>query len=211
KGYQSNFIYIILTGSVEYIHPDEDIHNKLTVGSFIGVEYLFYKGSTLGTWRAISHVTVQKIPLNFLKVFLEKNDLFHSTKQLYDNIGFLKKTNLLGEDCSYVILNEIVKVMKRKEIKKGDTVSFKKKHSLFLINKGSFQINNTEDKTLEAVKTNNFFGEHTFFSKDINEFKITALEDGMLYCIADYPLLKVPIIQWKMLEMYAKRKKNYAF
>ncbi|MBF0274256.1 MAG: response regulator [Nitrospinae bacterium] len=210
RGEKPDYIYLILTGSVEYIHPDSNIVNKLTVGSFIGIEYIFSENIEYGTWRAISHVTVQKIHLKFFCLFLERNNLYTFAKNLYENISFLQKTFLFGQECSYTTLNNVGQTIKKLELNKGDKVNINKRKMIVLIAKGKLSIKSSKSEKDEIViGSGDFFGEHSFFSDDLKEFSAEVIEKGEAFYIDKYPLLEIPIVQWKMTETYAKRKKVF--
>ncbi|MBF0274085.1 MAG: cyclic nucleotide-binding domain-containing protein, partial [Nitrospinae bacterium] len=183
------------------------IHNKLTVGSFIGMEYLFYPIKSFGTWRAISHVTVQKVSINLMGAFFEKNGIYHETKQLYDEITSLQRNVLFSQECSVSTLNNIVKVMKSSILKKGALTKTKKSNSLILIDSGKLQVIGSHGEIIEEIGAGNFFGEHTFFSFDFDMFNLVAEEESEILCIENDIIKNIPIVQWKMLEVFAKRRK----
>ncbi|MBF0118174.1 MAG: cyclic nucleotide-binding domain-containing protein [Desulfobacterales bacterium] len=208
KGDMPKDLYLILTGSVEYIGLESEFRCNLSNGCFIG-EYSFFGNiESQVTYRTVSHVTSLRFSTSFFKSFLEKNNIYETTKKIFENIRFLQTTWLFGEGNSYSVQNKIAQVMSSESFDGDINIYESGSPTLFLIKEGEIKITNSKNETIEKLKNGDFFGEHTFFSEDFNEFKFVTIKPSILYLISDPFLLDIPIVHWKLLEIYSKRIKQ---
>ena len=79
---------------------------------------------------------------------------------------------------------------------------------LYLIKSGEIQIRDNDDTLLETLKSGAFFGENHLFEPEKTCLQFITSQPSQLYAITDPGLLEIPIIHWKLLEIYEKRRKK---
>lgn len=208
KGEHPSHIFLILTGIVEYIDAESGIKNNISNGCFIGEFNLFQKKSSSGVYRTLSHVAALCFSFDFFRRFLEKNHIFDQTEKMFSKIDFLKSTWLFGEESSYTVQYKIAQAMKAIELDENRPAFDPQSPGLYLIKKGEIQIRDNENTLLETLTSGSFFGENHFFERDMTRLQFITTQSSQLYIITDPGLLEIPIVHWKLLEIYEKRRKK---
>jgi hemerythrin len=201
-------LYFVLTGTVEYINAGLGIKNNLSNGCFIGEFNLFQEKPSLGVYRTLSHVTVLCFSFDFFRSFLEKNHITGTIKKMFARIDFLKSTWLFGEESSYAVQYKIAQTMKMIELYENCSVFEQQLPGLYLIKSGEIQIRDNDATLLETLKSGAFFGENHLFEPEKTCLQFLTSQPSQLYAITDPGLLEIPIIHWKLLEIYEKRRKK---
>ena len=208
KGEYPAHLYLILTGIVEYIDAGSDIKTNLSNGCFIGEFNLFQERSSSGVYRTLSHVAALCFSFDFFRSFLEKNNIFNRTEKMFARIDFLKSTWLFGEESSYAVQYKIAQTIKAMELDENSPVFEQQSPGLYLIKKGEIQVRDNNDTLLETLKPGSFFGECYFFEPEKTGLQFITTQPSLLYFITDPGLLEIPIVHWKLLEIYEKRRKK---
>jgi len=209
KGDTPAHLYLILTGTVEYIDIQSGTKHNLSNGSFIGEFSLFKKQTSPGLYRSVSHVSALSFSFLLFNNFLERNNISVSIENMFNKIEFLKSTWLFGGASSYAVQTQIAQIMKVVEIERGVDVLSRKSSGLFLIKTGEIEVRGTSNILLERLKPGDFFGEHHFFKPEITGFHFRAIRNSQLYSITDSVLLEIPSVYWKILEIHEKRRKKW--
>ncbi|AFM02618.1 metal-dependent hydrolase, beta-lactamase superfamily III [Bernardetia litoralis DSM 6794] len=206
KGQNSEYVYLLITGSVEFIDSQRGNQHVLPAGSLIG----FYSGylgqKALETYRAASNITVIQIPLQSYHDFVERNDLYSELKRVEKNILFLENTWLFGEVVSFPILTRIAKAMN--PIKATDT-QLSQKYILYLIEKGTVNIKRNGTR-VETLQKGDFFGANEILTaenweENAGQYSVTLSKDASLFAIAADLIQEIPVVYWKVIETYEKR------
>ncbi|MBF0266779.1 MAG: response regulator [Gammaproteobacteria bacterium] len=202
-----NNIYFILTGTVEFIDSELLLKHNLSNGCFIGNLSLFDKSSLSGTWRAITYVQALRLTSYIYTEFLEKFGLLKGLQATVEKIAFMQKTYLFGEGLSYIVQNRIAKIMMQKSFKKDETVHFKEP-SLIIVKTGMLQILNNKNKVIDELSTGDFCGESSFLDS-VEKSSIKCASDVEVYYVPKCDYMAVPIVHWKLLEKFKKRKQLF--
>ncbi len=208
KGIMNSNVYLIISGSVEYIDAAARTRNVLSAGSIIGEEAVLNHKPAARTYRAMSYIKVLTIPCELYNVFLNRNFLSDDIKRIFENKIFLQHTWLFGEMVSSVILNSIAKLMRLQMIKKGEELSARQNPTIYMLKSGELQVF-FEDKQVDSLKPGGFFGEESIFLKQTDLFTAKASEDSVVYVISGDILQFKPIIEWKLLETFEKRLRTF--
>ncbi|MBF0194390.1 MAG: response regulator [Magnetococcales bacterium] len=207
-GCQTDHVDMILAGTVVYLDSESGVSNHLALGSLIGESNLFNKEETLnGTYRAYSHCSVISFSIPLLKNFLEKNNLITDMRATLDKIWFLRKTWLFGEKTTFLSLGNIAKAMKQITMPANSEITVSNEMGLWLVETGEVNIYNKQGRVLEVVKSGGFFGEHSYLSSSNISWSFKTAQATKLYVLHLDDLTEIPIVHWKMLEIFAKRKK----
>jgi len=96
--------------------------------------------------------------------------------------------------------------MVSREYNPGDEIALAEPE-LYLLKKGSIHIL-FEQILLDEVQPGEFFGEENIILKSSQLFTAKVMEKSKIYCIPGTSLTNIPIVEWKLLEMYEKRIKS---
>ncbi len=205
KGKKSENIFLVLSGIVEFVNVKMNTSNILTVGSFIG-ELSELSGSNIGgTYRATSFVKVLRIPTNMYVEFLKRNDLLEELGDSVSKRYFLQNSLLFGERVSSPQRHTIAKEMICKSFKKDSCVTSEHFAGVRLIISGEIEVR-LEDHTIEILKEGDFYSEGISDHVKDYDFIYFVKEDTTLYEISEQLVDDIPVVQWKLLEAYKRRK-----
>jgi hemerythrin len=207
QGSRTSYIYFILTGTVEFISTELGIQNHLSNGCFIGDVPLLKNTTSSGTWRAVSYVQALSFTVSLYSAFLEKFGLYEQMNTILDKIDFLQNTFLFGEGISYPVQNKIAQHMILDTYAENEQVLVKESPWICLLKTGELQITNARKEGIETLKIGDFCGEESLFADIHDTFRVQATQPSEVYLIKNYPLLEIPVVHWKLLEIYAKRTK----
>ena len=206
KGEVNKYMYLLLNGVVELIDVNRKIHNILSAGSFIGEYSGITETPSQLTYRSKSYVRVLKIPCQLYIRFINKNYSYIDIIRFHKNIWFLQSTWLFGELISSKILNKIASLIESREYNTGDEIELKDTQ-LYLLKRGEVHLY-FEQIFLEKIKPSEFFGEENIILKSMQFYTARVIEKSKIYIIPGIALEKIPIVEWKLLEMYEKRIKS---
>ncbi len=207
KGSLTSIIYLVLTGAVEFISSEFKIRNSLSRGCFIGDVSFLKQTSSPGTWRAVSYAHALRLTSNLYHTFLEKHGLYEQMHTILDKSDFLRKTSLFGEGISYLVQNRIAQQMVVETYAERENIVMKGSPGLYLLKQGELQLVTLEGKYIETLHVGDVCGEERFFSENESPFVVRTTTPSIVYHITKYPLLEIPIVHWKLLEISAKRSK----
>ncbi|MEN7551409.1 MBL fold metallo-hydrolase [Rapidithrix thailandica] len=204
KGEENNYVYLLLTGSVEFTDSLLKRTHTFPAGSLIGF-YSGYVGQyALETYWASSNVMTLELPLGTYNEFVKRNNLYSDLLRLEENILFLEATWLFGEVVSFPILTKVAQIMKPSKLYQGHTFSLYGQSTLFIILEGKVEMWYNEKRIGELSKGDFMGGDNIFFGDD-NHFDINVLEDTYIFKIPAQAVTEIPIVYWKLLESYEKR------
>ena len=72
---------------------------------------------------------------------------------------------------------------------------------------GSDGVTNGGETVIETLGFGDFTGEEKLFVQKSNPYGIRVAAPASVYHIRDYPLLDIPVVHWKLLEIHTKRIK----
>ena len=207
RNMMNQYVNLILVGTVEFIQADRDVKNELFTGCLVGDISVLTGRPSSGTYRTISHIQALQFSVELFRVFLEENGLSNHLNTIQDNVGFLKKTRLFGEDISYLIQNRFAQKMIQQTYDKNQLLHVQgPPFGIYLLKEGEITIS-FQNNVVDVLSSGDFCGEDTLLGKGVNNFLIQATQPSIVYFItgADNSLLKVPSIHWTLLEVFAKR------
>lgn len=198
-----NSIYLILTGDVEMVDTSAGISNSLSPGTLIG-EISALMALPLGeTYVATTFVHVLDIPLSLYLYFTERNGLLEDLVKMHEKRDFLQKTWLLGEAISSPVQNKIARAMTESGFEAGEEIPTNPRE-LFLISRGSVLLY-LENRAVQILRGGDFFAGQSFLFETSCPFRIQAAEETEVFKVPRDLLLDIPIVRWKLLEVYNRR------
>ena len=198
-------IFLILTGNVEQIYSDTDRPSILSAGAMIGEISGLKEMPSTETYRAISFVHALQLPNRLYLEFVKQNDLYANIERLQERRGFLLRTWLFGYTISYTKQNEIAQSMVLHQYPEGKVFPENDNSNLNLVCRGKLQIF-IGDNASETLSAGHFFGEEGVLFETSSILQMRAMEPSEIYQIPSKLLLDIPIIRWKLLEVFKKRR-----
>ncbi|MBF0461363.1 MAG: cyclic nucleotide-binding domain-containing protein [Magnetococcales bacterium] len=209
SGETTDHVDMVLSGTVAYWGSASGTINHLSLGSLIGEGTLFKKQETLkGTYRAVSHCSIIRFSAELFRTFLAHNHLLTHMEVLLDKIGFLRKTWLFGEQTNFISLWTLSRAIEPLSILTGEEIAVRSGPRLWLVVEGKVRVCDATGTLLEMIEVGGFFGEHTYFSLADFPWQFQAEGAVELYSLQLRDLLEIPIVHWKMLEVFERRKKT---
>lgn len=202
-------IDIVLSGTVAYLESTFGVNNHLAFGSLIGVNLFFGKQNVFeGTYRALSHCSIMRFSNTLFRAFLENNGILTQMENILDKIDFLRKTWLFGEQTSFASMGNIAREMDLISVEANVNLETTlDEPKLWVILDGAVEIC-SQNRCVEEVRAGGFFGESLFFQADLAWYFRTK-QKSRIYCVHQENVLDIPIVHWKMLEIFAKRRKAF--
>jgi hemerythrin len=225
-------VFFVLGGVMELIDSKTGLHNRKSAGSFIGELDCLAGGSAASTCRAISNVSVLRIPCSIFMQFLKRTGAEDSLRQHHGNWRILQGTWLFGEMVSFPLQFRIARAMERRFLKEADVLAPRGKAEILLLDEGLVSVF-LGVRPIENLKPGGFFGEETLMRgarelpPDLQKrftrpspggrggggghhlFEARALLPSTLYAIPAEVIEDIPVIQWKLMETYERRLKSF--
>ncbi|PKN09585.1 MAG: cyclic nucleotide-binding protein [Deltaproteobacteria bacterium HGW-Deltaproteobacteria-8] len=203
-GRKAECVHLILTGQVEVIRTKTGVYSTLTTGGLLG-EYTALMGkASLETYRAANFVQALRIPLDLYATFVKNNALFDEMIRLQDIRSFLYTSSLFGDGLTCTRQNAIAEAVSIHAKASGETLTHCKEPMLCLVKSGKIELL-VGDRLIETLGPGEFFNESTVLFETPCLFKARAAKDSTLYIIPGAVLAEIPIVRWKLLELYEKR------
>jgi len=211
KGERPHLVYLILSGTVEYIQSELNINMTLSTGSFIGDVACLNDTVSAGTYRSVSHVQVLRLSDTIYRTFLESHKLLDQVMSIQRNIEFLRRTWLFGEGVSALAQNKIAQSMRGIRVEAHQRLPLEATPGLYLLDEGELHIHNAQQQTIETLHAGDFCGEQSVLAERPLEMSVQASMPSHVYVINPERLPVIPIVHWKLLEVSANRKSRLAF
>ncbi|SCA57472.1 conserved hypothetical protein [Candidatus Terasakiella magnetica] len=205
EGEELDHIYLLLTGSVEVIKTSSNLHALVSAGCLVGEVSALHHLPVMETYRAMTFVKAMKIPAYLYCEVVDKYKLFEDILWLWESREFLQSTWLFGDALSHTTQNRIADAMTCHHIVDGEEFAPKKKEGLVVIKKGTAKLYHNS-KLVEEIGRGDFFGEDCAVVGKKSKYRIEA--DGPVeLCMIPTTILKeIPIVQWKLIESFERRR-----
>ncbi|MBF0162283.1 MAG: transporter substrate-binding domain-containing protein [Magnetococcales bacterium] len=229
---------MILSGTVAYLNSAANVHNHLAFGSLIGSESLFgdqpernpgcsvvespptAAGKSVDeqwrecrrqwTYRTVSHCSVIQFSTEQVRAFLERNGLMEQMQDRMARVSLLRKTWLFGEHTTFLSLGRIAQVMERVCLPGNGVLPTGNGPMLWLVEQGEVALLNGAGECLEWIRSGGVFGEQSYLTPGTPPWRFRFKGDVVLHCLRWDALLDIPIVHWKLLEMFEKRQRQLA-
>lgn len=205
RGQKIEDVYLLLTGTVEMIQHGKEHVSTLSSGAFIGDSAILRNAPITDTYRAFSSAQVLKIGKFLFLDFLKANGLEGEMIDFMSNREFLQKTWLFGDGISFSVLNKIARNATLVKFKKGETVIEHNSTDLMIVKKGSCQ-RMFGEMPLDVLCEGEFFCEELAILQTQPIAHFETLEETGIYKIPTSVLKEIPVVNWKLFEIYSKRK-----
>ena len=203
----TTYLYLLLTGIIEMINVRTGVYNTFSSGALIGENYSDENSLSNATYRTISFVHALKIPASAFYRFVEEHHLLRSLTQLFSRKEFLLHTWLFGEALSPRVQTIISEHLIPFQLENtGQPLEQVDQRFIYLIERGALA-RVLDGRIIEQLETGDFFNEdRAVFGDDYgSELIIQTPVSG--YRLHHEHIQDIPVIRWKLLEMYQKRNR----
>ncbi|OIO01311.1 MAG: cyclic nucleotide-binding protein [Desulfovibrionaceae bacterium CG1_02_65_16] len=203
-GRRTEFVYLLLTGQVEMIHTNKRVFSVLSSGAMLGEVTALSGRAVAETYRAANFVQALRIPLDLYAAFVKNNNLYEKMACQFDVRSFLYTNRLFGDAMSCARQNAIAAAVAVHRYPAGAVIGNAEEPRLSLIRSGRVELGIGE-RTTERLGPGDFFCESTVLFEIPCLFTAQVTKDAKVYHIPAKVLADVPIIRWKLLEVYETR------
>jgi hemerythrin len=203
-GVKAEFVYLVLTGQVEMIRTKKGVYSTLSSGAMLGESTALNGKPVAETYRAANFVQALRIPMDLYAIFIKNNHLFEKMARQFDVRSFLYTNRLFGDAMSCTRQNAIAAAVNIMKYPKDHVIDHAAVPRLSLLRSGRVDLVIGE-KTVERLGPGDFFCESTVLFDIPCLFTAVVTKDAQIYHIPAKALADVPIIRWKLLEVYETR------
>ncbi len=197
-------ILLVLTGDVEVIHSS-NTYNLFSPGALLGEMACLNNTPSTHTFRSTSFLQALSINKNLFKNFIVANSLYDELNHTENIRDSLINTWLFGEGISHTIYTKLARVIKSRDYPAGQKLTDLNEDMLHIVKKGRLE-RYCDNVTYESLEEGDFLGEEIAIFETPQIFSIRTLEPTCLYELPKDILNNVPIIRWKLQEVFEKRK-----
>ncbi|MCF6290573.1 MAG: cyclic nucleotide-binding domain-containing protein [Desulfobacterales bacterium] len=207
RGEVNKDIFLLLSGNAEMINEEEGIYSILSAGGLIG-EYSGLHGfRTNATYRSISYIQALLLPVGSYAQFVKENRMYRQIERLHENRQFLQKTWLFGESISPPVQGTIAEKMELSNYyHSGEPLEKIDPSAIYLIKNGALA-RTAAGRIRETLRSGDFFGEESAFFNEKTDDRMVVAEPASVYEVPFAVLKDIPVVLWKLLETYERRKK----
>ncbi len=210
KGEMPDKLYFLLSGIVEYIATDHGSHNYLSSGTIMGEIAALSYSEIRGTYRAASIAYALEIPCSLYLEFAKRNNLLGKIKQNLGLRRFIQGTWLIGDMISCPVKSRLVRSATEVEFETNQELIPDEKGDLFIIHEGAMDIY-YKDERIDVQGSGGVFGEEKILFGKHSTVRAKTITESKILQIPAEALQGIPIIQWKLLELYEKRTKRWKY
>lgn len=203
-GQRTDCVYLLLTGQVEMVQTKKDVFSTLSAGAMLGEVTALTKKTIDQTYRTSNFVLALRIPIDLYTMFIKSNNLYDEMVRQMDVRNFLYTNWLFGDSLSCTRQNSISATVTMQRHTKNSVIERSAKPRLLLLKSGRIDLY-IGDRIIEQLGAGDCFCESSVLFDIPCMFSAVAVKDVQLYNIPGYVLADVPIIRWKLLEVFEKR------
>jgi CRP-like cAMP-binding protein len=193
----------LLTGVVAIIDTKTNKHQMASAGTLIGEFSILTNKIADSTFRAASYVKTLSIPAELYLRFIARNLAVDSELSFQQKITALKASSLFGEMLPSTVISKIAHSMKTFSVPKGSTITLNESE-LIVLQSGEASVF-FDDTEIETIGPGGIFGEESVLLKTATMSSCKALTQVQANRIPADTISLIPIVEWKILEIYERR------
>lgn len=206
KGHKSEDVFLLISGTVESFDAKSDYKTLITAGALVGETSCLTGKPSQRTYRTTCFVTALQIPSVQYHEFVQISNLHHTLHEARARKNVLGQCALFREYISPVVFSELARNAQITEIKAGKTVPLTDEENIYIIASGRLQRMHGKD-VHESLEFGDFYGEEASFFHTPTTFHLHAETDVVAYAIAAEDLTDIPVVRWKLLEAFERRRR----
>jgi len=202
KGSECAFTYLVVNGVVDMIDTEDGIQHMLSSGTMIGEVNALTGERASRTYRARSYVTLLQIPAMLFSEFAQRNYDISEMHHLLEVELFLQGTRLFGEMVSSAVHIRMTRALKSEVLRAGSTVPTGEHIVVARTGAARILIDGAE---VDIIGPGGVYGEESVFFGRPSLMSAQVTETGEFLSIPAETARNVPIVEWKLLEIYERR------
>ncbi len=202
KGSECPFTYLIVNGVVDMIATEDGIQHMLSAGSMIGEVNALTGERASRTYRARSYVTLLQIPAMLFSEFAQRNYDISEMHHLLEVELFLQGTRIFGEMVSSAVHIRMTRSMKSEVLRAGTSIPAGEHIVVARTGAARILIDGAE---VDLIGPGGVYGEESVFFGRPSLMTAEVTETGEFLSIPAETARNVPIVEWKLLEIYERR------
>lgn len=201
----------VSTGIYSIEVPDADVYvlcdspadsvKHLMAGSFVGEFATLSDSPAARIYRAKCFVKALKIHLNMYRQLFEKVSLTSNFYEISRIRRFLQRTWLFGEGVSNPVLNRICRGVEVEGLADGAEIAEAGFDKVYVVREGAVE-RAVEGTVSNRIEETGIFGETVAMFGENSNAVYRAVGPTKLYGIPPALLGEVPVVQWKLLELF---------
>jgi hemerythrin len=204
SGRKADCVHLILTGQVDMLSARHGVTGTLSTGGLIGEQTALTDRPSSETYRAANFVQALRIPLDLYALFVRRTGLFDEMTRLLEIRSFLYGNRLFGDAMSCSRQNQIAAAVRVQNHPAGTVLERPDHPQLSVLKSGGIELRIGE-RLIDRVQPGGFYCESTVLFDIPCLFRATVSKDAQLFNIPAEVLADIPIIRWKLLEVYESR------
>ncbi len=206
KGNSPDCVFLLISGTVESFDSENDFKTQITAGALIGETSCLTGLPSLRTYRTTSFVTALQIPSIQYNEFVQISDLQNALSEARERKSVLGKCSLFREFISPVIFSDLARIADIVAYKAGTDIPNTDQDNIYIVAKGRLS-RILDDEVHETLEFGDFYGEEASFFDTPSAFRLLAEEDVEVYAIPAKELEDIPVVRWKLLESFERRRR----
>ncbi len=206
RGSRPEHLYLLLTGTLEFIQSENALRTLYATGALIGEQALFDNTPLPGSWRAVSHAALLRLPLHMVSRTLESEGMLERVREQVKRIAQLRRSRLFGERIGHATLRQMADHCHTFSLAPGEVAPAPARNALNLVVSGALELLAPDGRPLELLGAGDYCGEEGTFDALPHSFAARALEAVEMVRIDGFPLTQIPVVLWKLLEARARRQ-----
>ncbi len=205
-------VLLVVTGVAEAVDATSGAQTLLSAGTLIGELSVLTGHDAHLTWRAKSFVTVLEIPHEVFVIFARRNTDLEELKRVSRQTLFLQATEMFGESLSSIRQMGLARTSRSLEIPAGTVLDELVDFSLpilFVLETGALDLS-FEDEVFETLGPGGVCGEESLFFRGKGNVTVRARTDARGLVLSGQEIRRIPIVEWKVLELYERRLARFA-
>jgi hemerythrin len=203
EGEESDFVNVVLTGNVEMIQSNEQIHSSLSSGALLGEDTALHGLPSMQTYRAGNFVWCLRIPRSLYLAFVTNNDLFGEISRLQERREFLQRISLFEEAISYGVLNRVAAASDISFHEPGPLQGALPENALIIVENGQALLGDGSG-VKAPFEAGAYFGEELLFGENF-DYSLDFEQPTHLLGLPFDVIGEIPIVRWKLFESLTGR------
>lgn len=203
EGNPTNFVYLVVTGSVELLRQDGRGVSMLSTGSILGETAALRQSAAPETCRALCFVQAMCIPYDLYLDFVGRLLPAAEWLQARSEIDFLRTCWLFSEGISCVKLGSLVRASTTARFA-SDTVIGVPNDEVLVLESGAGVLRTASGFT-EPLTVGDHIGTAFLRAREADSAQVRFTQPTLVRRVPVANVADIPVVRWKLLETHLRR------
>ncbi|MFC1480624.1 cyclic nucleotide-binding domain-containing protein [Candidatus Neomarinimicrobiota bacterium] len=199
-------LYLVIGGTVEM--KGNGVNHMLSAGALIGELPGVMDENSQENYKAMGYVEALVIPVDKYIDFIEQVGHLDRTRELSYKRKLLQSSRLFGESLSYTVQTKLASLMTESRFEEGHEFDQDNHDTLFLVGFGIVDLSN-DGRLIETLYAGDVFGVDSVLTGTAAICDVKARTEVEIYAFPAKILTNIPIIRWKLFEIYKRRRRKF--